>query len=91
MINKINGDKMKKNKIQSKPVSKRGSLQKSTATRKKSRRYCLAVSKKALLQKSTATAIEMCNKLITNKQLREQNIAFIKAANGKKIRNTSGI
>ena len=49
------------------------------------------ISKKVLLQRSTETAIEMCNKLIKNKQLREQNIAFIKAANGKKIRNTSGI
>ena len=49
------------------------------------------VSKKILIQKSTETAIAMCNKIIKNKQLREQNIAFIKAANGKRIRNTSGV
>ena len=49
------------------------------------------ISKKILLQRSTKTAIEMCNKLIKNKQLRKQNIAFIKAANGKRVRNTSGI
>ena len=49
------------------------------------------MAKKMLIQKSTKTAIEMCNKLIKNKQLREQNIAFVKAVNGKRIRNTSGV
>ena len=49
------------------------------------------VSKKILLQQSTETAIEMCNRVIENKQLRKQNILFIKAANGKRIRNTSGV
>ncbi len=47
--------------------------------------------KKALLQKSSQTAGDMCNRLIKNKQLREQSIAFVKATNGKKIRNTSGV
>ena len=70
---------MKKNKTRSKSISKKNSLKKSK------------VSEKILFQKSTETAIAMCNRLIKNKQLREQNIAVIKAVNGKRIRNTSGV
>ena len=33
----------------------------------------------------------MCNRMIKNSQARKQTIAFIKAADGKKIRNTSGV
>ena len=50
----------------------------------------LAFQKK-MFKNSTKTAVEMCNKLIKDKKLREQNISVIKAVNGKKIRNTSGI
>ena len=78
-IMRIMKSKMKKNKARSKSISKR----KPRKNRK--------VSKKVLIQRSTDTAIEMCNRLIKNKQLREQNILFIKAANGKRIRNTSGV
>jgi len=40
---------------------------------------------------ATEKAIEMCKKMIQNPQAREQTIAFIRAADGKKIRNTSGV
>ena len=53
-------------------------------------RPTLAFQKK-MFQNSTKTMVGICKKFITNKQIREQNIAFIKAANGKKIRNTSGV
>ena len=44
-----------------------------------------------MFRNSTKTMVKICEKFITNKQLREQNISVIKAVNGKKIRNTSGI
>ena len=46
---------------------------------------------KTYFRKSTKKAIEVCNHIIKNPQTRKQTIAFIKAANGKKIRNTSGV
>ena len=46
---------------------------------------------KAYFRESTKKAIEVCNHVIKNPQTRKQTIAFIKAANGKKIRNTSGV
>ena len=39
----------------------------------------------------TKKAIEICKRMIKSKQAREQTIAFIKAADGKKIRNKSGV
>ena len=42
-------------------------------------------------KKSTKRAIEICNKMITNEQARKQTIAFIKAVDGKPIRNKSGV
>lgn len=47
--------------------------------------------KKAFSRESTKRAIEMCNRVIKNPQTREQTVAFIKAVDGKKIRNTSGV
>ena len=46
---------------------------------------------KTYFRESTKRAIEACNYVIKNPQTRKQTIAFIKAANGKKIRNTSGV
>ena len=40
---------------------------------------------------STEKAIEICNKMIKNEQARKQMIAFIKAIDGKQIRNKSGV
>ena len=39
----------------------------------------------------TKKIIELCKKMIHDKQSREQTIAFIRAADGKKIRNKSGV
>ena len=50
----------------------------------------LAFQKK-MFQNSTKTMVNIYEKFITNKQIREQNISVIKAVNGKKIRNTSGV
>ena len=47
--------------------------------------------KQAFSKKATKQAIEMCKKMITNPQAREQTIVFIKAIDGKKIRNKSGV
>lgn len=47
--------------------------------------------KRAFSHEATKTAINLCEKMITDVQLRKQMIAFIRAADGKKIRNTSGI
>ena len=47
--------------------------------------------KKAFSKEATNKAIEMCEKMITNPQARKQTIAFIRAVDGKKIRNTSGV
>ena len=47
--------------------------------------------KKAFGPESTKQIIAMVEKAIENKYLREDTIAFIKAADGKQIRNTSGI
>ena len=47
--------------------------------------------KKAFSHEATKSAIKMCNRMIKNSQARKQTIAFIKAADGKKIRNTSGV
>ena len=49
------------------------------------------VVKKAFSRESTKRAIEACNHVIKNPQTRKQTIAFIRAANGKRIRNTSGV
>ena len=58
------------------------------------------ISFKALSRKETEEAfspsftkkiIELCKKMISDKQSREQTIAFIKAVDGKKIRNKSGV
>ena len=46
---------------------------------------------KVFFRASTEKAIELCNKMIKNEQARKQTIVFIKAINGKKIRNTSGV
>ena len=42
-------------------------------------------------KESTKKMIEICNKMIKNKKAREQTIVFIKAIDGKKIRNKSGV
>ena len=47
--------------------------------------------KRLFSQESTKQAIEACNYVIKNPRIRKQAIVFIKAANGKKIRNTSGV
>ena len=47
--------------------------------------------KKIFSREATKQAIEMCKRMIKNPQARKQTIAFIKAADGKKIRNTSGV
>ena len=47
--------------------------------------------KKIFSKASTEKAIELCNKMIKNEQARKQTIVFIKAIDGKKIRNTSGV
>ena len=39
----------------------------------------------------TKKAIEICNKMIKNEQARKQTITFIKAVDGKRIRNKSGV
>ena len=66
-IKKTSGDKMKKNKIRSKPISQKDSF-----------------------RNSTAEAIKIC-KFINNKEIRKDTIAVIKAVNGKRVRNTSGV
>ena len=48
------------------------------------------LQKKAFSRKSTEIAIKMCKKMIKNKRARQQAIVFIKAIDGKQIRNTSG-
>ena len=40
---------------------------------------------------ATKKTIELCKKMIKDKQVREQTIAFIRAVDGKKIRNTSEV
>ena len=47
--------------------------------------------KKIFSREATKKTIEMCKRMIKNPQARKQTIAFIKAADGKKIRNTSGV
>ena len=47
--------------------------------------------KKAFSRKSTKRTIEICNRVIKNPQTREQTAAFIKAVDGKQIKNTSGV
>ena len=47
--------------------------------------------KKAFSSESTKKAMKVYKRIITNPQTRKQTIAFIKAAHGKKIRNTSGV
>ncbi len=47
--------------------------------------------KTAFSPANTQKTIELCKKVIKDKQVREQTIAFIKAVDGKKIRNTSGV
>ena len=47
--------------------------------------------KQAFSEENTKQMIDLIKKVIKDKQMREQNIAFIRAANGKKIRNTSGV
>ena len=50
------------------------------------------IDPKAIFSKvHTKKAIEICNKMIKNEQARKQTIVFIKAADGKKIRNRSGV
>ena len=47
--------------------------------------------RKLFSPEATKKVIELCEQMISNKQTREQTIAFIKAVDGKKIRNTSGV
>ena len=47
--------------------------------------------KRAFSRESTKRAIEACNHVIKNPQTRKQTVTFIRAANRKKIRNTSGV
>ena len=47
--------------------------------------------KRAFSPENTQKTIEICKKVIKDKQTREQTIAFIRAVDGKKIRNTSGV
>ncbi len=47
--------------------------------------------KKAFSPESTKKAIEMCNLIIKNPQARKQTVVFIKAVDGKEIKNTSGV
>ncbi len=49
------------------------------------------IVKRAFSLESTKRAIAICNHVIKNPQTRKQTVTFIKAANGKKIRNTSGV
>ena len=58
---------------------------------KKNKTQSKLAFQKKMFQNSTKTMVEICEKFITNKQLREQNISVIKAVNGKKIRNISGV
>ncbi len=57
----------------------------------KSMNYSKREFKKAFSREATKTAIKMCEKMIKNVPLRKQMVAFIRAADGKKIRNTSGV
>ena len=47
--------------------------------------------KRVFSPESTQEVIKLCRKMIKDKQVREQTIAFIRAVDGKKIRNTSGV
>lgn len=47
--------------------------------------------KKAFSRESTKRTIKICDRVIKNPQTRNQTVAFIKAVDGKKIRNTSGV
>ena len=47
--------------------------------------------KKAFSPESKQKTIKLCKKMIKDKQVREQTIAFIRAVDGQKIRNTSGV
>ena len=42
-------------------------------------------------KKSKEKTIDICNKMIKNEEARRQTIAFIKAIDGKQIRNKSGV
>ena len=57
---------------------------------KKNKTRSKITSQKELFRNSTENAIKIC-KLIHNKEIRKNAIAVIKAANGKRIRNTSGV
>ena len=62
------------------------------ALRMKSRRdFSRKEMKRAFSPESTKEVIKLCRKVIKDKQAREQTIAFIRAVDGKKIRNTSGV
>ena len=51
-----------------------------------------AVDPKAVFSKAhTKKTIDICNKMIKNEQARKQTAAFIRAADGKRIRNKSGV
>ena len=51
-----------------------------------------AIDPKVIFSKaSTEKAIEICNKMIKNKKARQQTILFIRAVDGKPIRNKSGV
>ena len=47
--------------------------------------------RKVFSRESNKGTIEICNRVIKNPQTRKQTVAFIKAVNGKQIRNTSGV
>ncbi len=47
--------------------------------------------KKAFSKTATKQAIKMCKEMIEDPQARKQIITFIKAVDGKKIRNKSGV
>ena len=57
----------------------------------KNRNYSKKEMKRAFSHEETKLAIKMCRKTIKDVRLRKQMIAFIRAADGKKIRNTSGV
>ena len=63
----------------------------SNSFKKEAKKLSKIEFKRLFSPESTEQAIEACNYVIKNPQTRKQAIVFIRAANGKKIRNTSGV
>ena len=49
------------------------------------------MNRTSVVSKSTERFVKVCEEIIQDPVMRKQTISFIKAVDGKKIRNTSGV